>query len=472
MSANQALQAPVPGPIMRPLDPMAMEADLVRALMVGEQMVSLTDEVRSRRTRLLDRIAALLVRNNARIIRIVGADEKPLTLKTMMAQVLDGLPADDTTDRVAIFLEALTMPRGDERHLVLIIDDAHLLTSDALNYLSLIGLAPEPGALPLRILFAGPMSMWDRLPRGRVGGTDSFTKRLVVSRTDPAAHPAPYGRNVMPFSQRVGTGSHFAGPKAAATPVATKVIEEISSRNLASRLSVPTQGPAPSILEPTRETRRYKGRRLFGLTIIVAAGGTVVWQQPGILQTSDPHLHAEWEQPAAAAQAPPFTAPGISSFATDTTPVPFRVPAPYPGKIAGSSDLSQRPDVSAAPEAVKPRPIESGTGSAAAAIPPPAAPNAVLSNQIVEALVARGDALLALRDVAAARLVYTRAAAAGSARAAAALGMTYDPRFLAQIDLPGVTSDRAAAAVWYRRAVALGDPDAAMLMQRLGDAGQ
>ena len=110
MSANQALQAPVPGPIMRPLDPMAMEADLVRALMVGEQMVSLTDEVRSRRTRLLDRIAALLVRNNARIIRIVGADEKPLTLKTMMAQVLDGLPADDTTDRVAIFLEALTMP--------------------------------------------------------------------------------------------------------------------------------------------------------------------------------------------------------------------------------------------------------------------------------------------------------------------------------------------------------------------------
>ena len=74
--------------------------------------------------------------------------------------------------------------------------------------------------------------------------------------------------------------------------------------------------------------------------------------------------------------------------------------------------------------------------------------------------------MLALGDVSAARLLYERAAST-SGHAAAAAGKTYDPAFLAQIGARGIPSDPGAAAEWYRKAVALGDPEADQLLRRL-----
>ncbi|MBD0275925.1 MAG: hypothetical protein ICV73_28860 [Acetobacteraceae bacterium] len=93
--------------------------------------------------------------------------------------------------------------------------------------------------------------------------------------------------------------------------------------------------------------------------------------------------------------------------------------------------------------------------------PPGASPSAAA------ALLARGDALIALGNVAAARLVYQRAAAFHSARAATAAGKTYDPRFLQEIGAIGVVADPDAAAAWYRKGAALGDGDAAPLLRGL-----
>jgi TPR repeat protein len=87
-----------------------------------------------------------------------------------------------------------------------------------------------------------------------------------------------------------------------------------------------------------------------------------------------------------------------------------------------------------------------------------------LSPDVVTALMKRGDQLLALGDVAAARLLYQRAADAGSAPAATALGKTYDPHYMA----PGQAGDPARAAQWYQRAVTSGDRHAIDLLGAVG----
>ena len=75
--------------------------------------------------------------------------------------------------------------------------------------------------------------------------------------------------------------------------------------------------------------------------------------------------------------------------------------------------------------------------------------------------------MLSLGDISAARLLYERAAALGSARAATAVGKTFDPAFLATIHASGIPPDPAAAASWYRKAAALGDSEAADRLARL-----
>jgi hypothetical protein len=82
-------------------------------------------------------------------------------------------------------------------------------------------------------------------------------------------------------------------------------------------------------------------------------------------------------------------------------------------------------------------------------------------------LLSRGDAMLALGDISAARLLYQRAAALGSARAATAVGKTYDPVFLVSIQANGIAADRTAAATWYRKSAALGDPEGTDRLARL-----
>jgi TPR repeat protein len=79
------------------------------------------------------------------------------------------------------------------------------------------------------------------------------------------------------------------------------------------------------------------------------------------------------------------------------------------------------------------------------------------------ALMKRGDQSIALGDIAAARLLYQRAAEAGNASAATDLGRTYDPNYT----VPGQSPDPARAAEWYRKAIASGDPQAADLLKKL-----
>jgi hypothetical protein len=74
-------------------------------------------------------------------------------------------------------------------------------------------------------------------------------------------------------------------------------------------------------------------------------------------------------------------------------------------------------------------------------------------------LMAHGRKMVDVGYLAGARAYYQRAAEAGSADAALALGATYDPSFVEEIGVHGAKPDPAAAKTWYDRAEALGIGD-------------
>ncbi len=153
-------------------------------------------------------------------------------------------------------------------------------------------------------------------------------------------------------------------------------------------------------------------------------------------------------------EAPPIVAVTPSALAPGT-PAAVGIPAP------AVSPEEAPPIVAVTPGALAP-------GAApAVVIPAPAAPPEELraSTAEISALLARGDWLFGIGDVASARLFYERATDAGDAQAALRLGETYDPFFLMRARLNGVRGDLAVATRWYRRARDLGASEAEILLK-------
>jgi len=178
-------------------------------------------------------------------------------------------------------------------------------------------------------------------------------------------------------------------------------------------------------------------------------------------------------------------------------PVQTSVPAitSNPTKSADVQPLGLRPSLSQTAETLaqvgKPQPVNVKTASAqavtsipavkesAAAAPPTVAPApAQLSNERrplrldeeeIAVLIKRGQDFLATGDLAAARLLLRRAAEAGSAEAALALGTTFDPVALQRLGAIGAVADLAKARQWYQRAVELGSSAASQQLAGFGD---
>jgi hypothetical protein len=93
-----------------------------------------------------------------------------------------------------------------------------------------------------------------------------------------------------------------------------------------------------------------------------------------------------------------------------------------------------------------------------------AAPSKTLDAETLAALMTRAKSLLALGDIAAARLLLERAANAQDATAAFLLAQTYDPAVLGVRDTRSITPDPVMARDWYRKAASFGS---AAAQQRL-----
>jgi TPR repeat protein len=92
-----------------------------------------------------------------------------------------------------------------------------------------------------------------------------------------------------------------------------------------------------------------------------------------------------------------------------------------------------------------------------------------LDSEEIDVLIKRGKDLLADGDVAAARLLFRRAAEAGSDEGAFTLGTTFDPVALRRLGAIGAAPDLAQARQWYRRAAELGSSAAKQQLAGLGD---
>jgi hypothetical protein len=160
--------------------------------------------------------------------------------------------------------------------------------------------------------------------------------------------------------------------------------------------------------------------------------------------------------------------------AVPASPVPAPVAAVSEDQaalVARFAALRQHgPQEQQQPSAIVPQAVKVERVVMPQAAPPRTAPppNArAIDREEVTALYERGRALMEQGDIASARLMLARAAEAGDARSALALGSTYDPDELKRLGVIGVSPDPAQAHGWYTRAVALGSAEASLQLERL-----
>jgi hypothetical protein len=122
--------------------------------------------------------------------------------------------------------------------------------------------------------------------------------------------------------------------------------------------------------------------------------------------------------------------------------------APLPAKPVATIAISPNPEALPSP-----------------GLPVTAAPRAVktvrqLDPEAVKLLMQQGEQFVAAGDLVTARLVFERAAEAGDATAALAMGATYDPTVLAKLGARGIGADVVKARNWYQKAQEFGSPEA------------
>jgi hypothetical protein len=160
--------------------------------------------------------------------------------------------------------------------------------------------------------------------------------------------------------------------------------------------------------------------------------------------------------------------------------VAVETPAPATAWPSPPQQAEQSPAVqTAAPAAGWPSPPQQPGESIAVQTPPPTpTPAAVDSTRPaidadeIAVLLNRGKAFLNDGDVVSARLVLRRAAEAGSAEAALALGASYDPLVIKQTGAVGVRGDAEQARQWYQKAAALGSNVASRQLANLANASR
>ncbi|HUI96706.1 MAG TPA: hypothetical protein VLX44_13195 [Xanthobacteraceae bacterium] len=154
-------------------------------------------------------------------------------------------------------------------------------------------------------------------------------------------------------------------------------------------------------------------------------------------------------------------------------PPPQAVQPPPPPPAPVQAPPPQRPAPFALQNTAPSWPAAADTRAAAPANPPPppapapARPTITLDPDEIAVLLKQGEQFIAAGDVVTARVPFERAAEAGDARAALALGATYDPAVLARLGVRGIAADVAKARTWYERARSLGSAEAANRLANL-----
>jgi hypothetical protein len=143
---------------------------------------------------------------------------------------------------------------------------------------------------------------------------------------------------------------------------------------------------------------------------------------------------------------------------------PETAPAPNPVELKVAPEPLT--NVAAAPPADPGQNARREADAAGPALPVAVPPKPSLRPEEIALMVDRGRTLFDAGDLAAARLFFRRAANAGDAGAAIAMGATYDPEVLSQRFIRGIEADAREAQKWYDKARALGGTRIEMLAHR------
>jgi hypothetical protein len=269
--------------------------------------------------------------------------------------------------------------------------------------------------------------------------------------TQPATnpHPAP-PIEWPPQRRRLDDGRSFSGDRA--------VLEV--KRQLALD---PDMVPEPPSLEGDRVSGKMMLRICGAAGAAALAAWVIVW-----LPASRLFEHETVQANAAATPAFAAATGADGAQAAAAAPVAVRdehedaaaTPPSPPIRLGANSPVSQAapaPQLAPAPQ------------------PQPASPERSalrLDDREIAALVMRGEAFIANRDLAAARLVLQRAAEAGSANAAMALASTFDPLVIQSLGAVSAEPDLARARKWYQKAIELGSTAASRQLAKLAEERQ
>jgi hypothetical protein len=252
-----------------------------------------------------------------------------------------------------------------------------------------------------------------------------------------------------------------------------RLAEYLYERAHRADADIDTDEPAPLFLSyPLDEAsvgyrRRSLGRSLirFGLVAAsVAALAAALFYVDGardIIASAKASLIG-----ASPVEARAATAAAVQQVAAPAPPAkadqPSReqIAAAYQEAIKGQVVHAAPPS---APQVVPPPaavPQAAAPAAAQAAAPPAPPPARRLDPGELSAILKRANSLLAIGDIAAARLLLERAAEAEEAEAALLLARTYDPEVLGTKDARSIQPDPAQARIWYRKAAELGSQQA------------
>jgi hypothetical protein len=196
--------------------------------------------------------------------------------------------------------------------------------------------------------------------------------------------------------------------------------------------------------------------RLCGVAGVAAAVAWLVISLPGTRLLHHDVVHAD-------VQAPP---PVADTQKQDPLSTPAAAGLLLQRGLAEAN--ATQPPVEATPAAVPP-PLSAPPSSDAAVAQTVSLP---LDSDEIAMLLKRGKDALSTGDLASARLLFRRAADAGSAEAALALGATFDPLVIRRLGAIGAAPDAAQARQWYQKAVALGSTTASQPLAQLEASAQ
>ena len=223
-----------------------------------------------------------------------------------------------------------------------------------------------------------------------------------------------------------------ASPSIESPPVVPAMIaERLAAERLAAERSASANTPPPQMPQA----------RLAGAAPAPTSEGQIA--NPTPQPQPPPRQIASLPAPNQSAPAEPAS-PVVNGPVPRSIEVPTTAPKPQPASNPGSP----------------PGPAESPAQSA----PKPAI---VLDDSEIDTLIKRGKNLLSDGDFAAARVLFERAANAGSAEAALALGSTYDPLVIKRLGAIMVRPDIENARKWYQIAADRGSAAARLQLANL-----